>query len=145
MSPTVNSQFKNLKQFWENIVSESSSQKIFVSGTKKYSYQDLKEDIQKSSTFFKEKNIHAGDTVLLITSHEYHCPQLFLSAFFNGICTVILDTEIKLEFLQTVIGQTNPKLIICEADKFSESESIQIPIVVPLRFPNRCRGCFRSH
>lgn len=129
MSPTVNSQFKNLKQFWENIVSESSSQKIFVSGTKKYSYQDLKEDIQKSSTFFKEKNIHAGDTVLLITSHEYHCPQLFLSAFFNGICTVILDTEIKLEFLQTVIGQTNPKLIICEADKFSESESIQIPIV----------------
>ncbi len=129
MSPTVNSQFKTVRQFWENIVSESSSQKVFVSGTKKYSYQDLKEDIQKSSTFFKEKNIHSGDTVLLITSHEYHCPQLFLSAFFNGICTVILDTEIKLEFLQTVIGQTNPKLIICEADKFSESASIQIPMV----------------
>jgi len=129
MNQTGNGKFKTVRQFWENIVNESLTQKIFISGTKKYSYSDLKEDIQKSSTFFKEKSVHSGDTILLITSHEYHCPQLFLSAFFNGICTVILDTEIKLEFLQTVIQQTNPKLIICDPDKLTDTASIHIPIV----------------
>lgn len=128
MNQSLKNKSRNLADFWGTI-SRSSGDPLFIYSDKKYSYPLLAEDIRKTTTFLKNKNVQEGDSVLLITSHVYLAPQLFLSCLFNGVNSVILDTEIKPEFLGAVIEQTRPKIIFCDSDKFQGENSLDIPVI----------------
>lgn len=138
MNQPIKNKPQNLIEFW-NTISKPSGDALFISADKKYSYSLLSEDIRKTSTLLKSKNVQAGDSVLLITSHVYHAPQLFLSSLFNGVNSVILDPEIKPDFLDAVIGQTRPKLIFCDPEKFP-GESIEGVPIVRLRKDQQRKG-----
>lgn len=133
MKQTLTTQFKSTAEFWESLCKYENQNQIFLSGESSYTYSDLVTDIKKTTSVLRDHNIAAGDSVIVLLSHEYHCPQLFLSNYFNGVCTVILDPESKSEFIKTVISQTKPKLIFCDSESSEIGLITEIPVIVVKR------------
>ena len=130
MNQNLTTHSKTTSEFWSSLVSTENQDQLFLSGESNYTYANLISDIKKTTSLFRNHNLTNEDSVLLITAHEYFCPQIFLSCYFNGICTVILDPEAKSEFIKTVIQQTKPKLIFCDAEASEVGLLTDIPLLV---------------
>lgn len=129
MNQPIKNKTQNLIEFWNTISTPSPADAPFISAGKTFTYSELAQDIRKTTTLLKSKNVLENDSVLLITSHAYQTPQLFLGCLFNGVNSVILDTEIKPDFLEAVIRQNQPKLIFCDPEKFPGENFQGVPII----------------
>lgn len=87
-----------------NIAFKQKPGKLFIDfGTGKTSYGELKTNIKKYTTYFKNNNICAGNRVVFSSKNEQFVCTFYLALLANGITAVLIDPECSAERAKAII------------------------------------------
>ena len=81
-----------------------------------YSYKNLLTTIHKMNGLFIDRGVALEDKIIIISKHDNHILDLFISALCLGICPVIISAQSKKNKIISIISEVKPALV------FSDSE-----------------------
>lgn len=105
---------QTVRDIFNNAFDQKSNRPFIIFGDNKVTYGELKTIIKKFSTYFKEKEIQAGDRVVFSSKVEHFVCTFYLSLVANGITVVFIDPETGNERANAIIDHCEAKFIFID-------------------------------
>lgn len=112
----------------QQIFKENENEIAVDDGNKKYTYNELKENINKYLAYFKKQKIKSQDTIILFLDRGFEYISASIACILSGIIFIPIDKTITKDRLETIIKISNYKTIISEK-VVSELEKYNVSVL----------------
>lgn len=100
---------------YENIKKAALEKKNFISFEGKgFSYKELLSDLQKLTHLFHSYGFVQGDRLIITTTNDRYTASIFIAALLNGLCPVVLPSDIKIFRLNRILAQVKPRVLFID-------------------------------
>jgi D-alanine--poly(phosphoribitol) ligase subunit 1 len=103
--------FYNLKDFFENIAKENSSNSAIIYSDIKYSYGDLNEKSNYFVNYFQQNNLTQGDIVAIASTKSFEDYAVMIACLKSGIAYINIDIENPTKRIDDIFKLCKPKFI----------------------------------
>lgn len=112
----------------EQVFEENETEISVDDGNKKYTYNDLKENINKYLSYFRSKKLKSQDTIILYLDRGFEYISASIACILSEIIFIPIDKTITKDRLETIIQISNYKDIISEKN-ISELEKHKVSVI----------------
>lgn len=100
----------NTKTLFQTIFQRAEKKATFaVIEEKPFGYNQLLDNIQRMTTFFRKEKIDAGSRVIIVSQQDQHAITFFLAALLDGLCPILLSPDTRSERAQAIFNKAEPR------------------------------------
>ncbi|MFW3610734.1 amino acid adenylation domain-containing protein, partial [Staphylococcus caprae] len=118
---TKNKITNNFKDYFDKYV-RKNTRTAYIYNSKPYSYEDLKSNVEKASSFIREHNYR---NIGVLSKNDLHHSIIMISTFYSGATLIPINSNFSEKVINEIIKESEIDLLI--TDQFLTSKVTQIP------------------
>ncbi len=111
---------QNSKELYKLLCERAKTKALFADfNTHTISYADLHREVLVVTGFFRTRDLHIGDRVVILSDDDTKAIILFIAALLDGLVPIMLATDTREKRAQAIISKVSPQLIVADTDVVS--------------------------